>query len=73
MEIRIEDATASRKQQEEEAKMSSLERESHTQMLAKLVERLCPKEDPTDKFMSQKRKLNDSCVFLGGDLYQIKL
>jgi hypothetical protein len=73
MEIKREDAAVSRKQQEEEVKMASLERESHTKVLAKLVERLCPEEDPTEKFVSRKRKLDDSHVFLGEELYQIKL
>jgi hypothetical protein len=73
MEMKKEDAAISRKQREEEMKMSSLERESHTKVLAKLVERLCPEEDPTEKFMSRKRKLDDSRVFLGEELYQIKL
>jgi hypothetical protein len=46
MDIRREDAVSSRKQQEERVKMSSLEKENHTKVLAKLVERLYPKEDP---------------------------
>jgi hypothetical protein len=53
--------------------MASLERESHTKVLAKLLERLCPEEDPTEKFLSRKRKLDNSCVFSGEELYQIKL
>jgi hypothetical protein len=73
MEIKREDAAVSRKQREEEVKMSSLERETHTKVLAKLVERLCPEEDPTKKFLSQKHKLDDSRVFLGQELYQLKL
>lgn len=40
---------------------------------AKLVERLCPEEDPYDKFLSQKHKIYESCVYLSEDLYQIKL
>ncbi len=63
MEMKREVAAVSRKQQEEEVKMSSLERESHTKVLAKLVERLCPEEDPTEKFLSRKHKLDDSRVF----------
>ncbi len=42
-------------------------------MVAKLVERLCPEEDLTEKFLSRKHKLDDSRVFLGEELYQIKL
>jgi hypothetical protein len=37
------------------------------------VERLCPEEDPYDKFLSQKHKIYESCVYLSEDLYQIKL
>ena len=61
------------KLKQQEMKLSSMEREYHTKALAKLVERLCPEEDPTDKFLSRKRKLDDSRAFLGEDLYQMKL
>jgi hypothetical protein len=73
MELKREDALSSRKQQKEEMKLSSMEREHHTKVLAKLVERLCPEEDPTDKFLSQKHKLDDSRTFWGENLYQMKL
>jgi hypothetical protein len=49
MEIKREDAAVSRKQREEEVKMDSLERESHTKVLAKLVERIVPQGGPHQK------------------------
>ena len=73
MELKREDALSSRKQQEDEMKLSYMERENHTKVLTKLLEQLCPEEDLTDKFLNRKHKLDDSRAFLGEDLYQMKL
>jgi hypothetical protein len=73
MELKRRDALSSRKQQEDEMKLSYMERENHTKVLTKLLEQLCPEEDLTDKFLNRKHKLDDSRAFLGEDLYQMKL
>ena len=50
----------------EEKKMQML-------MMQKIVERLCPELDPTEKNASRKRKLDELCDVLGEELYQAKL
>ena len=49
------------------------ERKSTRLVLQKFVERLCPDADPTDRFASRKRKLEELRDVLGEELYELKL
>jgi hypothetical protein len=42
-------------------------------MMQKMVERMCPKLDPTEKFASRKEKLDELHEVLGEEFYQAKL
>jgi hypothetical protein len=42
-------------------------------MLQKIVEKLCHDQDPTDRFASRKRKLDELRDVLGDEIYQAKL
>ena len=44
-----------REEQILEAKASWLERKSTAKVLQKIVEKLCPEEDPTDRYTGHKR------------------
>jgi hypothetical protein len=49
------------------------ERKMQTLMMQKMVERMCPESDPTEKFASRKRKLDELRDVLGEELYQAKV
>jgi hypothetical protein len=49
------------------------ERKMHTLMMQKMVERMCPELDPTEKFAGGKRKLDELRNVFGEELYQVKL
>jgi hypothetical protein len=53
--------------------MSYEERSATTKLLQKMVERLCPEEDPADRFVARKHKLDELRESLGEDLYVLKL
>jgi hypothetical protein len=53
--------------------MSYEERSATTKLLQKMVERLCPEEDPADCFVARKHKLDELRESLGEDLYVLKL
>lgn len=59
--------------QREEAALSKEERRSTTHLLQKMIERLCPEEDPTDRFAARKRKLDEMRGIIGEELYTIKV
>jgi hypothetical protein len=42
-------------------------------MVQKMVEKLCPMEDPIERFALRKGKLDELCDILGQDLKQAKL
>ena len=46
---------------------------SITKLLQKMVERLCPEEDPAECYIARKRKFDDLRAALGEDLYVEKL
>jgi hypothetical protein len=46
------------------------ERKTQTLMMQKMVERMCPELDPTEKFASKKCKLDELCDVLGEELYR---
>jgi hypothetical protein len=56
-----------------EKQMGYEERKSTYLVLQKIVEKLCPDEDPTEKFASRKRKLDELQDVLGEEIYQAKL
>lgn len=49
------------------------ERKCTTMALQRIVDKLCPELDPTEKFATRKRKLDDLRDVLGDDLYESKL
>jgi hypothetical protein len=49
------------------------ERKTHMLMMKKMVERMCPELDPTEKFAGRKHKLDELRDVLGEELYQVKL
>lgn len=49
------------------------ERKCTTMALQRIVDKLCPELDPTEKFAARKRKLDDLRDVLGDDLYESKL
>jgi hypothetical protein len=64
----------------ESAKQELLEKQlgydgqkSHTLMMQKIVEKLCPDDDPTERFASKKQKMDEPCEVLGKEIYQAKL
>jgi hypothetical protein len=56
-----------------EKQMGYEERKSTSLVLQRIVEKLCPDEDPTEKFATRKRKLDELWDVLGEDIYQAKL
>jgi hypothetical protein len=56
-----------------EKQMGYEERKSTSLVLQKIVEKLCPDQDPTDRFASRKCKLDELRDVLGDELYQTKL
>jgi hypothetical protein len=56
-----------------EKQMGYEERKSTSLVLQRIVEKLCPDEDPTEKFATRKRKLDELRDVLGEDIYQAKL
>jgi len=57
-----------------EKQMGYEERKSTSLVLQKIVEKLCPDQDPTDRrFASRKRNLDELRDVLGDELYQAKL
>jgi hypothetical protein len=73
MKIRREDSVAQREERKEELRLQAVERERTSFVLQKIVDKLCPELDPTDKYAARKRKLDDSRAVLGEDLYNLKL
>jgi hypothetical protein len=49
------------------------ERKCTTMALQRIVDKLCPELDPTEKFAARKRKLDNLRDVLGDDLYESKL
>jgi hypothetical protein len=43
------------------------------EVLQKMIDKLCPDADPTEKFTAWKSKLDECHDTLGEDLYQLKL
>jgi hypothetical protein len=62
-----------RTERREELRLQAVERERTSFVLQKIVDKLCPEEDPTDKFTARKHKLDESRAVLGEDLYNVKI
>jgi hypothetical protein len=73
LKMRAEELKAIREERITEAKASRLERKTTAKVLQKIVEKLCPEEDPTDKFTARKRKLDEARAALGEELYHMKV
>jgi hypothetical protein len=73
LELQTKEMELSRAERSEEARLNRAERENSAKVLQKVVERLCPEEDPTDKFASRKRKLDELRAVLGEEIYVAKL
>jgi hypothetical protein len=56
-----------------EMQLNVEEQHSTTKLFQKMVERLCPEEDHTDRYAARKRKLDDMCGVIGEELYAIKM
>jgi len=55
------------------AKVSRLERITMAKVLQKIKEKLCPKEDSTDKYTAWKQKLDEVQAALGEDIFHMKV
>lgn len=42
-------------------------------VLQKIIDRLCPELDPTERYVERKRKLDEMRVVLGEELYEARL
>jgi hypothetical protein len=71
--MRADELKAIREERITKAKASRLERKTTAKVLQKIVEKLCPEEDPTDKFTARKRKLEEAQAALGEELYHMKV
>jgi hypothetical protein len=71
--LRNEEAKLARDERVQAMHLSYEERSATTKLLQKIVERLCPEEDPADCFVARKRKLDELRASLGEDLYVLKL
>jgi hypothetical protein len=71
--LRKEDSKLVREERVLERQLNFEERNNTAKMLQKMVERLCPEEDPTDRYAARKRKLDELRSVLGEELYGIKL
>jgi len=69
----IELRRESDKQKFMEQQLIHEERKCTTAALQRIVDKLCPELDPTEKFAARKRKLDDLRDVLGDDLYESKL
>jgi len=73
LKMRADELKAIREEWITKAKASRLERKTMAKVLQKIVEKLCPEEDPTDKFTARKRKLDEARAALGEELYHMKV
>jgi len=71
--LRNEEAKLARDECVQAMQLSYEECSATTKLLQKMVERLCPEEDPADRFVTKKRKLDELRASLGEDLYVLKL
>jgi hypothetical protein len=69
----IELRRESDKQKLMEQQLIHEEQKCTTMALQRIVDKLCPELDPTEKFATRKRKLDDLRDVLGDDLYELKL
>jgi len=49
------------------------ERKQTTVVLQKIIDKLCPELDPTERYVERKRKLDEMRVVLGEELYEARL
>ncbi len=73
LKLRKDDAVANREERKEELRLQALERTRSTEVLQKIIDKLCPDADPTEKFTARKRKLDECRDTLGEELYHLKL
>jgi hypothetical protein len=73
LEMKQDEARIMREDRKEELKLNFEEHRSTSAVLQKNVERLCPEEDPTERYTARKRKLDDSRAVLGEELYQARV
>jgi hypothetical protein len=71
--IRKEDQLHVRTERTEERRLMVEERKQSNLVLQKIVEKLCPEDDPTERFVARKRKLDELREILGNDVYEAKL
>jgi hypothetical protein len=73
LEMKQEEARIMCEDRKEELKLNFEERRSTSVVLQKIVERLCPEEDLTERYTARKRKLDDSRAVFGEELYLARL
>ena len=73
MKLSNEEAKLARDERVQAMQLNYEECSATTKLLQKMVERLCPEEDPADCFVARKRKLDELRASLGEDLYVLKL
>jgi hypothetical protein len=73
LDLQREEAALSKGQQMEELKLNVEERHSTAHLLQKMVERLCPEDDPMDRYAARKWKLNEMRGIISEELYAIKI
>jgi hypothetical protein len=73
MKLSNEEAKLARDERVQAMQLNYEECSATTKLLQKMVERLCPEEDPADCFVARKRKLDELRASLGKDLYVLKL
>jgi hypothetical protein len=71
--IRKEDQLHVRTERTEERRLMVEERKQSNLVLQKILEKLCPEDDPTERFVARKRKLDELRDILGDDVYDAKL
>jgi hypothetical protein len=72
LQMQAKELKANRKERITEAKASRLERKTTAKVLQEIVEKLCPDEDPTDKYTARIRRLEEARAALGEELYHMK-
>jgi hypothetical protein len=73
LELQMKEMGLSWAERSKGAKLNRTKRENSAKVLQKVVERLCPEEDPTEKFASRKHKLDELHAVLGEYIYVAKL
>jgi hypothetical protein len=70
---RKENENETRQARLEEQKLDFEERKNTGTLLQKIIEKLCPEEDPAERFANRKRKLDELRAVLGEEIYAARL